>query len=86
MNVTSESYRFRNPFQIYQTTKLALEGLSDVMRRELAPLGVPVSTVRPGAIETELFHAMDRSRTRCRIPGSRRRSRGSRAMLATSRR
>ena len=58
INVTSESYRFRNPFQIYQTTKLALEGLSDVQRRELAPLGVHVSTVRPGAIRTELFTAM----------------------------
>jgi NAD(P)-dependent dehydrogenase (short-subunit alcohol dehydrogenase family) len=58
VNVTSESYRFRNPFQIYQTTKLTLEGLSDVMRRELAPLGVHVATVRPGAIGTELFHAM----------------------------
>jgi NAD(P)-dependent dehydrogenase (short-subunit alcohol dehydrogenase family) len=60
VNVTSESYRFRNPFQIYQTTKLALEGLSDVQRRELAGLGVRVSTVRPGAIRTELFSAMER--------------------------
>ena len=59
VNVTSESYRFRNPFQVYQSTKLALEGLSDVLRRELAPLGVRVATVRPGAIDTELFHAMD---------------------------
>jgi NAD(P)-dependent dehydrogenase (short-subunit alcohol dehydrogenase family) len=58
VNVTSESYRFRNPFQIYQTTKLALEGLSDVQRRELAGLGVHVSTIRPGAIRTELFTAM----------------------------
>jgi NAD(P)-dependent dehydrogenase (short-subunit alcohol dehydrogenase family) len=58
INVTSESYRFRNPFQIYQTTKLALEGLSDVQRRELAGLGVHVTTVRPGAINTELFSAM----------------------------
>jgi NAD(P)-dependent dehydrogenase (short-subunit alcohol dehydrogenase family) len=58
INVTSESYRFRNPFQIYQTTKLALEGLSDVQRRELAGLGVHVATVRPGAINTELFTAM----------------------------
>jgi NAD(P)-dependent dehydrogenase (short-subunit alcohol dehydrogenase family) len=58
VNVTSESYRFRNPFQIYQTTKLALEGLSDVLRRELAPLGVRLATVRPGAIDTGLFHAM----------------------------
>jgi NAD(P)-dependent dehydrogenase (short-subunit alcohol dehydrogenase family) len=58
VNVSSESYRFRNPFQVYQTTKLALEGLSDVLRRELAPLGVQVSTVRPGAIDTGLFRAM----------------------------
>jgi NAD(P)-dependent dehydrogenase (short-subunit alcohol dehydrogenase family) len=58
INVTSESYRFRTPFQPYQTTKLALEGLSDVLRRELAPIGVRVATVRPGAIETELFRAM----------------------------
>jgi NAD(P)-dependent dehydrogenase (short-subunit alcohol dehydrogenase family) len=58
VNITSESYRFRSPFQIYQTTKLALEGLSDVMRRELAPLGVQVATVRPGAMETALFRAM----------------------------
>ena len=58
VNVTSESFRFRNPFQIYQTTKLALEGLSDVQRRELTGLGVHVSTVRPGAIRTELFAAM----------------------------
>jgi NAD(P)-dependent dehydrogenase (short-subunit alcohol dehydrogenase family) len=59
VNVTSESYRFRNPFQAYQSSKLALEGLSDVLRRELGPLGIAVSTVRPGAIDTELFHAME---------------------------
>ena len=59
VNITSESYRLRTPFQIYQTTKLTLEGLSDVMRRELSTLGVHVATVRPGAIGTDLFHAMD---------------------------
>jgi NAD(P)-dependent dehydrogenase (short-subunit alcohol dehydrogenase family) len=69
VNVTSESYRFRNPFQIYQTTKLTLEGLSDVMRRELAPLGVPVCTVRPGAIQTALFRSMDDIENP--VPGSR---------------
>ena len=60
VNVTSESYRLRTPFQIYQSTKLALEGISDVLRRELVLLDVHVATVRPGAIATELFHAMDR--------------------------
>ncbi|MDQ2797798.1 MAG: SDR family NAD(P)-dependent oxidoreductase [Actinomycetota bacterium] len=58
VTISSESYRFRNPFQIYQSTKLALEGLCDVLRRELRPLGVQLTTVRPGAIDTELFRAM----------------------------
>jgi len=58
VNITSEAFRFRNPFQIYAVTKLTLEGLSDVMRRELVALGVHVATVRPGAIDTGLFHSM----------------------------
>lgn len=58
LNISSESWRLRTPFQIYQSTKLALEGISDVLRRELAHLGVHVATIRPGAINTELFHAM----------------------------
>ena len=57
--VTSESYRLRPPFQAYQPSKLALEGLADVMRRELAHLDIHVATVRPGAIKTELFESMN---------------------------
>lgn len=59
LNISSESWRLRTPFQIYQTTKLTVEGISDVLRRELVHLGVHVATIRPGAIDTELFHAMD---------------------------
>lgn len=58
INISSESWRLRTPFQIYQSTKLALEGISDVLRRELAHLGIAVATIRPGAIDTPLFHAM----------------------------
>jgi NAD(P)-dependent dehydrogenase (short-subunit alcohol dehydrogenase family) len=58
VNITSEAFRFRNPFQIYAVTKLTLEGLSDVMRRELGLLGIHVATVRPGAIDTDLFRSM----------------------------
>lgn len=58
INISSESWRLRTPFQIYQSTKLAVEGISDVLRRELAHLGVAVTTVRPGAIDTDLFHSM----------------------------
>lgn len=37
----------------YHATKFAVEGLSDSMRMELAPLGVHVVVIQPGAIDTE---------------------------------
>jgi NAD(P)-dependent dehydrogenase (short-subunit alcohol dehydrogenase family) len=55
INIASESSPFRPPFQIYQSTKMALECLSDVMRRELQLFGVHVAIIRPGAIRTELL-------------------------------
>ena len=55
VNIASESSPFRPPFQIYQSSKMALECLSDVMRRELQLFGVHVAIIRPGAIRTELI-------------------------------
>src|SRR4029453_8989798 len=37
----------------YHATKFAVEGLSDSMRLELAPLGIHVVVIEPGAIATE---------------------------------
>jgi NAD(P)-dependent dehydrogenase (short-subunit alcohol dehydrogenase family) len=37
----------------YHATKFAVEGLSDSMRLELAPLGIQVVVIEPGAIATE---------------------------------
>ena len=37
----------------YHATKFAVEGLSDSMRMELAPLGIDVVVIEPGAIATE---------------------------------
>jgi NAD(P)-dependent dehydrogenase (short-subunit alcohol dehydrogenase family) len=37
----------------YHATKFAVEGLSDSMRVELAPFGIDVVVVEPGAIKTE---------------------------------
>jgi hypothetical protein len=68
VNIASESSPFRPPFQICQSTKMALECLADVMRCELQlsdvhaaiirlpriPIGFDISPVlRPGA-ETQL--------------------------------
>lgn len=39
----------------YSTTKYGLRGFSDSLREELAPDGISVSTVYPGATDTEIF-------------------------------
>ena len=69
VNISSESAPLRTPFQSYASSKMALEALSDAMRRELSLVGVHLAIVRPGAIKTELFddihnlkNAVDNSR------------------------
>lgn len=53
VNVGSLTGRIAQPFQgAYASTKHAVEGLSDSLRRELVPYGIKVSVVRPGAINT----------------------------------
>src|ERR1051325_4796247 len=37
----------------YHATKFAVEGLSDSLRMELAPFGIHVVVMEPGAIKTE---------------------------------
>jgi NAD(P)-dependent dehydrogenase (short-subunit alcohol dehydrogenase family) len=37
----------------YHATKFAVEGLSDSLRMELAPFGIQVVVIEPGAIKTE---------------------------------
>jgi NAD(P)-dependent dehydrogenase (short-subunit alcohol dehydrogenase family) len=39
----------------YAASKHAMEGLTDSLRRELAPSGIEVSIVRPGPIKTEIW-------------------------------
>ncbi|PRY57091.1 short-subunit dehydrogenase [Knoellia remsis] len=54
VNITSMGGRFATAFGgWYHATKFAVEGLSDSMRQELAPFGVDVVVVEPGAIRTE---------------------------------
>ena len=40
---------------IYAASKFAVEALADSLRREVGPLGVSVSVVRPGAVATPIF-------------------------------
>ena len=53
VNIGSVAGRIAAPFQgVYASSKHALEGLTDSLRREVAPFGVKVSLVRPGFINT----------------------------------
>jgi NAD(P)-dependent dehydrogenase (short-subunit alcohol dehydrogenase family) len=54
INVSSIGGRVTLPFfGIYNSTKYAVESISDALRVELAPFGIDVSLIEPGVIRTE---------------------------------
>jgi short-subunit dehydrogenase len=56
INISSISGKLVTPANgTYSATKFALEALSDALRLELAPFGIPVVLVEPGSIKTQ-FH------------------------------
>ncbi|MFJ2714551.1 SDR family oxidoreductase [Pseudomonas sp. NPDC087346] len=63
INVSSVAGRKTFPNHVaYVGTKFAVHGLSENLREELAPHNVRVTTIAPGAVETELLsHTTDES-------------------------
>jgi len=56
INVSSVAGRFSTPFMsMYNSSKFALEGLTEALHYEVRPLGVDVVIVQPGAFPTEIF-------------------------------
>jgi NAD(P)-dependent dehydrogenase (short-subunit alcohol dehydrogenase family) len=56
LNMTSVGGRVATPFMgAYHASKFGLEGISDSLRRELAPLGVAVCLIEPGSIATGIW-------------------------------
>lgn len=54
VNISSIGGRIHEPLGAwYHATKFAVEGLSDCLRMELAPFGIDVVVIQPGAIKTE---------------------------------
>jgi NAD(P)-dependent dehydrogenase (short-subunit alcohol dehydrogenase family) len=54
LNVSSMGGKIWEPLGAwYHATKFALEGFSDCLRMELAPFGIDVVVIEPGAINTE---------------------------------
>ena len=60
VNIGSVAGRIARPLSsIYDSTKHALEAITDGLRGELKPFGVRVSLIRPGYIVTEFVEAAD---------------------------
>lgn len=56
VNMSSISGRFASPLLgPYAASKFAVEALSDALRRELAPWGIPVALIQPGAVATPIW-------------------------------
>lgn len=58
LNISSiGGYRAGPGFGVYSSTKFAVEGLSESLHAELAPLGVHVTVVEPGYFRTDFLDA-----------------------------
>jgi NAD(P)-dependent dehydrogenase (short-subunit alcohol dehydrogenase family) len=58
VNITSLGGKIALPAAgAYSAAKFALEAVSDSLRREVAPLGVQVVVVEPGAVRTEMVNS-----------------------------
>ena len=56
IQISSVAGRFSAPgFGIYNASKFGVEGLSEALRYELAPLGIDVAIVEPGPFSTNFF-------------------------------
>ncbi|MFT5777379.1 MAG: NAD(P)-dependent dehydrogenase (short-subunit alcohol dehydrogenase family) [Crocinitomicaceae bacterium] len=56
INTSSGLGRFSAPFMsVYNSTKFAVEGLTEGLHYEVKPLGVEVVLIQPGAFPTEIF-------------------------------
>ena len=68
MNISSVGgYSAYAGWGVYGSTKFAVEGLSEAMSMELAPLGIAVTVVEPGFFRTDFLDASSLVATRDRI-------------------
>ncbi|WEX74874.1 SDR family NAD(P)-dependent oxidoreductase [Sinorhizobium numidicum] len=68
LNISSiGGYRAATGFGVYCSTKFAVEGLSEALHAELAPLGIHVSVIEPGYFRTDFLDSSSLSISSVRI-------------------
>ncbi|MFC7478064.1 oxidoreductase [Dankookia sp. GCM10030260] len=68
LNISSiGGYRGGAGFGVYCSTKFAVEGLSEALHAELAPLGIHVTVIEPGYFRTDFLDASSLSVSPARI-------------------
>jgi NAD(P)-dependent dehydrogenase (short-subunit alcohol dehydrogenase family) len=68
LNISSiGGYRAGAGFGVYSSTKFAVEGLSESLHAELAPLGIHVTVVEPGYFRTDFLDASSLAVSSARI-------------------
>ena len=68
LNISSiGGYRAGPGFGVYSSTKFAVEGLSESLHAELAPLGIHVTVVEPGYFRTDFLDASSLATSPMRI-------------------
>lgn len=69
LNISSiGGYRAAAGFGVYCSTKFAVEGLSEALHAELAPLGIHVTVVEPGYFRTDFLDSTSLSVSPASIP------------------
>ena len=69
MNLSSiGGYRSTPGWGIYSSTKFAVEGITEALHDELAPLGIYVTVVEPGYFRTNFLDGSSLQRTAIEIP------------------
>jgi len=68
LNISSVGgYRGAAGFGVYSSTKFAVEGLSEALHDELAPLGIHVTVIEPGYFRTDFLDASSLTASATRI-------------------
>ena len=68
IHISSESVKINVPFMTYPISKQTLEGYSRTIRQELRFLGIDVTLIRPGAINTPFLENVKKMKNP--VPGS----------------